>query len=175
MFCFMPPSGPRWAKGEGPKNFFHSLRSTNCTPTFKTVAPPWLSCPYTGMNVSDKLQPADELVIVTINKHYYVLSNSALSNATVTDLFAYLDRLSLQNLCPRKKFAPPAMRPFVRICWPLVCKRSLGWINYDNYVHITQRKRKIYTELRRFVRQRRTSSGMWSRDVADEHVTKIQS
>ena len=26
-----------------------------------------------------------------------------------------------------------------------VCKRSLGWINYDNYVHITQPKRKIYT------------------------------
>jgi len=25
----------------------------------------------------------------------------------------------------------------------IVCKRSLGWINYDNYVHITQPKRKI--------------------------------
>jgi len=25
-----------------------------------------------------------------------------------------------------------------------VCKRSLGWINYDNYVHITQPKLKIY-------------------------------
>jgi len=24
-------------------------------------------------------------------------------------------------------------------------KRSLRWTNYDNYVHITQSKRKIYT------------------------------
>jgi len=27
----------------------------------------------------------------------------------------------------------------------VVCKRSIGWIECDNYVHITQPKRKIYT------------------------------
>jgi len=50
-----------------------------------------------------------------------------------------------------------AIRPFAKVFLILldvtasemrsvyVCKRSLGWINYDNYVHITQPKRKIYT------------------------------
>jgi len=55
-----------------------------------------------------------------------------------------------------------------------VCKRLLGRVNYDICIHITQPKRKIYTWLLHFVRQRRTSSGMWSHDVADEHVTKIR-
>jgi len=44
--------------------------------------------------------------------------------------------------------------PALRRVWPTldtvsaavnVCKRSLGWINYDNYVHITQTKRIICT------------------------------
>ena len=32
------------------------------------------------------------------SKHHYVLSNSGLSIVTVTDLFDYLNRLSLQNV-----------------------------------------------------------------------------
>jgi len=44
-----------------------------------------------------------------LNRHCYVLSNSGLSNATVTDLFTYLGRLSLQNLKIAK----------IRICAPL--------------------------------------------------------
>jgi len=47
--------------------------------------------------------------IFIYNKHYYVLLNSGLSSATVTDLFNYLDRLSLQNLKTAK----------IDICTPL--------------------------------------------------------
>jgi len=56
-----------------------------------------------------------------LNKHYYVLSILALSIATVTDLFDYLDRLSLKNLKTAK----------IGICTPLkighillICLRS---------------------------------------------------
>jgi len=55
----------------------------------------------------------------------------------------------------------------------IVCKRSSGWISYDNYIHMTQPNAKICTKLRRFIHQRQTSSGIWSRDVDDERVTKI--
>ena len=41
------------------------------------------------------------------------------------------------------------------------------------YVHITQPEMQMYLyKLQRFVRHQRTSSGIWSRDVADEHMTK---
>jgi len=54
-----------------------------------------------------------------------------------------------------------------------VCKCLLGWINCDNYVHNTQPITKSIPNcnVSFFVCQRRTLLGMWSRNVADEHVT----
>ena len=57
--------------------------------------------------------------------------------------------------------------------WSLkAIRRSIFFIN--KFILHNQKHKYTY-KLRRFVCHRRTSSGMWSRDVDDEHVTKIRS
>ena len=50
-----------------------------------------------------------------------------------------------------------------------VCKRSSGWIRYDNHIHITQPSAKYMYLIATFC-----SSGIWSCDIDDDRVTKIR-